>query len=152
MYANVRHCRCPGAVPRSTGLVAAALWCLDRRDAGAAGKRFALPNARVMIHQPLAGMRGTAEDIMIHAKEFKNVKKRLNQILLEHTGQPLDKIDVFAEMPLQLFGQRHEFNAFQLQLAVEGGRLGNFQVVGPVFANDVANAADHDIQYRFLCL
>lgn len=61
--------------------------------AGAAGKRFALPNARVMIHQPLAGMQGTAEDIMIHAREFKNVKKRLNQILLEHTGQPLDKIE-----------------------------------------------------------
>ena len=62
-------------------------------QAGAAGKRYALPNARVMIHQPLAGMQGTAEDIMIHAKEFKNVKKRLNQILLDHTGQPLDKIE-----------------------------------------------------------
>lgn len=61
--------------------------------AGAAGKRFALPNARVMIHQPLAGMQGTAEDIMIHAREFKNVKQRLNQILLDHTGQPLDKIE-----------------------------------------------------------
>ena len=61
--------------------------------AGAAGKRYALPNARVMIHQPLAGMQGTAEDIMIHAKEFKNVKQRLNQILLDHTGQPLDKIE-----------------------------------------------------------
>lgn len=61
--------------------------------AGAAGKRYALPNSRVMIHQPLAGMQGTAEDIMIHAKEFKNVKKRLNQILLDHTGQPLDKIE-----------------------------------------------------------
>ncbi len=61
--------------------------------AGAAGKRYALPNARVMIHQPLAGMQGTAEDIMIHAKEFKNVKKRLNQILIDHTGQPLDKIE-----------------------------------------------------------
>jgi len=60
--------------------------------AGAAGKRYALPNSRVMIHQPLAGMEGSAEDIMIHAKEFKNVKKRLNQILLDHTGQPLDKI------------------------------------------------------------
>ena len=61
--------------------------------AGAAGKRYALPNARVMIHQPLAGMQGTAEDIMIHAKEFKAVKKRLNQILLEHTGQTLEKIE-----------------------------------------------------------
>jgi len=61
--------------------------------AGAAGKRHALPNARVMIHQPLAGMEGTAEDIMIHAKEFKKVKQRLNEILLKHTGQPLEKIE-----------------------------------------------------------
>ena len=61
--------------------------------AGAPGKRFALPNARVMIHQPLAGMQGTAEDIMIHAKEFKKIKQRLNEILLKHTGQPLEKIE-----------------------------------------------------------
>ena len=61
--------------------------------AGAAGKRFALPNARIMIHQPLAGMQGTAEDIMIHAKEFKSLKRRLNQILLTHTEQPLEKIE-----------------------------------------------------------
>ena len=49
--------------------------------AGAAGKRFALPNARIMIHQPLAGMQGTAEEIMIHAKEFKRIKQRMNEIL-----------------------------------------------------------------------
>jgi ATP-dependent Clp protease protease subunit len=61
--------------------------------AGAAGKRHALPNARVMIHQPLAGMEGTAEEIMIHAKEFKKVKAKLNQILIKHTGHPLDKIE-----------------------------------------------------------
>ena len=61
--------------------------------AGAAGKRHALPNARVMIHQPLAGMQGTAEDIMIHAKEFRNVKQRLNEILIKHTGHPLEKIE-----------------------------------------------------------
>ncbi|MCA9215286.1 MAG: ATP-dependent Clp endopeptidase proteolytic subunit ClpP [Planctomycetales bacterium] len=61
--------------------------------AGAAGKRHALPNARIMIHQPLAGMQGTAEDIMIHAKEFKAVKKRLNEILFKHTGQSLEKIE-----------------------------------------------------------
>jgi ATP-dependent Clp protease protease subunit len=61
--------------------------------AGAAGKRNALPNARIMIHQPLAGMQGTAEEIMIHAKEFKNIKKRLNEILIRHTGQPLEKIE-----------------------------------------------------------
>jgi ATP-dependent Clp protease, protease subunit len=56
--------------------------------AGAKGKRRALPNARIMIHQPLAGMEGTAEEIMIHAKEFKNIKHKLNAILLKHTGHP----------------------------------------------------------------
>jgi ATP-dependent Clp protease protease subunit len=61
--------------------------------AGAASKRHALPNARIMIHQPLAGMEGTAEDIMIHAREFKRTKQRLNEILIRHTGQPLDKIE-----------------------------------------------------------
>ena len=61
--------------------------------AGAAGKRFALPNARIMIHQPLAGMQGTAAEIEIHAREFLRVKERLNQILLKHTGHPLEKIE-----------------------------------------------------------
>jgi ATP-dependent Clp protease protease subunit len=61
--------------------------------AGAKGKRRALPNARIMIHQPLAGMEGTAEEIMIHAKEFKNIKHKLNAILLKHTGHPLEKIE-----------------------------------------------------------
>ncbi|HVX11699.1 MAG TPA: ATP-dependent Clp endopeptidase proteolytic subunit ClpP [Pirellulales bacterium] len=61
--------------------------------AGTAGKRHALPNSRIMIHQPLAGMEGTAEEIMIHAKEFKKVKQKLNNILLKHTGHPLEKIE-----------------------------------------------------------
>jgi len=61
--------------------------------AGTTGKRKALPNARIMIHQPLAGMEGSAEDIMIHAKEFTKVKERLNQILIKHTGHPLKKVE-----------------------------------------------------------
>jgi ATP-dependent Clp protease protease subunit len=61
--------------------------------AGAAGKRHALPNSRIMIHQPSAGMEGTAEDIIIHATEYKNTKDRLNRILLEHTGQSLEQIE-----------------------------------------------------------
>lgn len=60
--------------------------------AGTAGKRRALPNSRIMIHQPLAGMEGTAEDILIHAREFVKIKDRLNQILLKHTGRPLEQI------------------------------------------------------------
>ena len=61
--------------------------------AGTPGKRFALPNARIMIHQPLAGMQGTAEEIMIHAKEFRRIKQKMNEILIKHTGHPLDKIE-----------------------------------------------------------
>jgi ATP-dependent Clp protease protease subunit len=61
--------------------------------AGAAGKRKALPNSRVMIHQPLAGAEGTAEEIIIHAKEFIKVKERLNRILIKHTGHTLEKIE-----------------------------------------------------------
>jgi ATP-dependent Clp protease protease subunit len=61
--------------------------------AGAPGKRHALPNARIMIHQPLAGMQGTAEEIAIHAKEFKRIKQRMNEILIKHTGHPLERIE-----------------------------------------------------------
>jgi ATP-dependent Clp protease protease subunit len=61
--------------------------------AGAEGKRFALPNARIMIHQPHGGMEGTAEEIMIHAREFANIKERLNKILIKHTGHDLTKIE-----------------------------------------------------------
>ena len=60
--------------------------------AGAPGKRFALPNSRVMIHQPLAGMEGTAEEIMIHAKEYKFIKSKINDILMKHTGRTLEEI------------------------------------------------------------
>jgi ATP-dependent Clp protease, protease subunit len=61
--------------------------------AGAKGKRYALPNSRVMIHQPLAGMQGTAVELEIHAKEVLKTKRRMNEILLKHTGQTLDKIE-----------------------------------------------------------
>jgi len=60
--------------------------------AGAEGKRFALPNARIMIHQPLGGFQGQATDIEIHAREILKLKERLNAMLAGHTGQPVDKI------------------------------------------------------------
>ncbi len=60
---------------------------------GTKGKRFALPNAEIMIHQPLGGARGQATDIQIHAEQILRIKKRLNQILSENTGQPLDIIE-----------------------------------------------------------
>lgn len=61
--------------------------------AGAKGKRFALPNAEVMIHQPLGGVRGQATDIKIHADWILKTKQKLNQIYVERTGQPYEKID-----------------------------------------------------------
>ena len=61
--------------------------------AGAKDLRFALPNARIMIHQPSGGFQGQATDIMLHAQEILNLKKRLNEIYVKHTGQPLRKIE-----------------------------------------------------------
>jgi ATP-dependent Clp protease protease subunit len=60
--------------------------------AGDAGKRFALPNSRVMIHQPMGGFQGQATDIEIHAKEILYLRARLNEILAKHTGKPVDTI------------------------------------------------------------
>ena len=61
--------------------------------AGAKGKRYALPNSRVMIHQPLGGFQGQASDIEIHAKEILYLKDKLNRMLAEHTGQTLEQIE-----------------------------------------------------------
>ncbi len=60
---------------------------------GAPGKRYVLPNSRVMIHQPLGGFQGQASDIQIHAQEILTIKSKLNRLLAEHTGQPLEVIE-----------------------------------------------------------
>lgn len=61
--------------------------------AGAKGKRFCLPNSRVMIHQPLGGFQGQASDIEIHAREILNIRARLNEMLATHTGQAIERIE-----------------------------------------------------------
>ncbi len=61
--------------------------------AGAKGKRFALPNSRVMIHQPMGGFQGQASDIAIHAKEILSLRAKLNEIMAQHTGQPVERIE-----------------------------------------------------------
>lgn len=61
--------------------------------AGTAGKRYCLPNSRLMIHQPMGGFQGQASDIEIHAKEILFLKQRLNEMLAKHTGQPIDRIE-----------------------------------------------------------
>jgi len=65
--------------------------------AGAKGKRFCLPNSRVMIHQPLGGFQGQATDIEIHAKEILKVKSRMNELMAKHTGRPLETIEKDTE-------------------------------------------------------
>ncbi len=65
--------------------------------AGTKGKRYALPNARVMIHQPMGGFQGQATEIDIHAREILKIRERLNQILAHHTGKPLEKISQDTE-------------------------------------------------------
>ncbi len=66
-------------------------------SAGAKGKRFALPNSEIMIHQPLGGTQGQATDIQIHAERIIKMKEKLNKMLSENTGQPLDKIKMDTE-------------------------------------------------------
>ncbi len=72
--------------------------------AGAKGKRQALPNARIMIHQPLGGMRGQVTDMEIQVKEILRLKKALNQILSKHSGQPMEKVEKDVERDYFLSG------------------------------------------------
>jgi ATP-dependent Clp protease protease subunit len=72
---------------------------------GAKGKRFSLPHARIMIHQPLGGFQGQATDIEIHAREILKMKDTLNQIMANHTGQPLEKIHADTDRDFFMSGK-----------------------------------------------
>ena len=89
VYDTVQHLRAPVST-FCVGMAASMAAILVA--AGEKGKRSALPNSRIMIHQPSSGAHGTAADIEIAANEILNVRKRLNEILSEHTGQPLEKV------------------------------------------------------------
>ena len=73
--------------------------------AGTKGKRFSLPHARIMLHQPLGGFQGQATDIEIHAREILKVKDTLNRVISTHTGQPLDKIRKDTDRDFFMSGQ-----------------------------------------------
>jgi len=73
--------------------------------AGAKGKRYALPNARVMIHQPMGGFQGQATEIDIQAREILKIREKLNQIMAHHTGQPFDKIAQDTERDYFMSGE-----------------------------------------------
>lgn len=90
IYDTMQYVR-PDVVTTCMGLAASMGAVL--LTAGTAGKRFALPNSRIMIHQPLGGFQGQASDIEIRAKEILKMKERLYEILAHHTGQSLEKIE-----------------------------------------------------------
>jgi ATP-dependent Clp protease protease subunit len=73
--------------------------------AGASEKRYSLPNARIMIHQPLGGSQGQASDIAIQAKEILRIRDKLNGIIVKHTGQPLDKVETDTDRDFFMSGQ-----------------------------------------------
>jgi ATP-dependent Clp protease protease subunit len=72
---------------------------------GAKGKRYALPNARVMIHQPMGGAQGQATDIEIRAREILRLKDQINEIVADHTGQPLEKVSADSDRDFYLSAQ-----------------------------------------------
>ncbi len=73
--------------------------------AGTAGKRYTLPNSRVMIHQPMGGFQGQATEIEIHAREILKIRERLNEILVKHTGQSMEKIQTDTERDYFMSGE-----------------------------------------------
>lgn len=74
--------------------------------AGAKGKRFCLPNSRIMIHQPMGGFQGQASDIEIHAREILTLRAKLNEILAKHTGQPIERIEKDTDRDNFLSGEQ----------------------------------------------
>jgi ATP-dependent Clp protease, protease subunit len=74
--------------------------------AGAKGKRFALPHARILIHQPLGGFQGQATDVEIQAREILRLREELNGIMAHHTGQPIDRINIDTERDFYMSGQQ----------------------------------------------
>jgi ATP-dependent Clp protease protease subunit len=91
--------------------------------AGAKGKRYALPNSRVMIHQPLGGFQGQATDIEIHTREILDARDRLNKILSHHTGQPIDKIKVDTDRDNFMSGEQAKAYGLVDQVLDRRGQL-----------------------------
>ncbi len=89
IYDTMQYVRCDVATICMGQAASMGAWLLA---AGTKGKRYSLPNARIMLHQPLGGFQGQATDIDIHAKEILKIRDRMNEILAKHTGHPIDKV------------------------------------------------------------
>ena len=99
--------------------------------AGAKGKRFALPHSRIMIHQPLAGVQGQATDIDIQAREILRIRDELNRILVEHTGQPTERIQRDTDRDFFMTAeQAKEYGIVDHVIASHGPMLKTAQAVG----------------------
>ena len=102
IYDTMRYVR-PAVATICLGQAASmAAWLLA---SGAPGKRMALPNSRIMIHQPMGGVQGQATDIQIHAREILKLRERMNEILAEHTGRPIAQIAADTERDYHMSGQ-----------------------------------------------
>ena len=89
IYDTMQYVRCDVATICMGQAASMAAWLLA---AGTKGKRYSLPNARIMLHQPLGGFQGQATDIDIHAKEILKIRDRMNELLAKHTGHPIEKV------------------------------------------------------------
>ena len=103
IYDTMQFVRAPVATVCLGMAASMAAWLLA---AGTKGMRKALPNSRIMIHQPISGVRGQASDIEIHAREIIFLRKRMNEILAHHTGQPEDKIKEDTERDRYMTGEQ----------------------------------------------
>lgn len=102
IYDTMQHVRCDVSTI-CVGLAASAAAVI--LTGGTPGKRFALPNAKMMIHQPWGGIQGQATEIQIHAKEILRTRELLNKILSKHTGQPLDKVEKDTERDFYMMAE-----------------------------------------------
>jgi ATP-dependent Clp protease protease subunit len=137
IYDTMRHLRAPVAT-FCVGMAASMAAVLVA--AGEKGKRAALPNSRIMIHQPSSGAHGTAADIEIAAKEILHIRERLNEILAEHTGQSVERIAEDADR--DRFMSPHEAVEYGLiDRVLEAGDIGR-EGKKPVDSDDSDSATD----------
>jgi ATP-dependent Clp protease protease subunit len=102
VYDTMQYVRPPVATICLGQAASMAAWLLA---AGAEGKRMALPNSRIMIHQPMGGVQGQASDIDIHAREILKLRERMNEILADHTGRPVEEIARDTERDYHMSGE-----------------------------------------------
>jgi len=121
IYDTMQYIKCDVSTLCLGQAASMAAWLLA---AGAKGKRFALPHARIMIHQPLGGVQGQATDIDIQAREILRIREQLNNVLVKHTGQSIKKIEKDTDRDLFLTGkQAVEYGLVDEVIVTRPGKL-----------------------------